>query len=182
MERSDNRADLLTLLQGGDRRSIGRANEALARLEAEPMLLARLVDGMTARDAVVRMRAADVVEKYTAAHPAALQYYKDQLLAVAGSAVQQEVRWHLAQMLPRLDLSPEEADYVCGILNRFLTDPSRIVQTFAMQGLADLALKDTCLIQRVLPIIEEKTREGTPAMQSRGKKLLARLARAGQGH
>jgi hypothetical protein len=171
---------LIALLSGGDRRSIGRAAEALAILEANPECLGRLIDMLSLPDAVLRMRAADVAEKFTRARPGALRPYKQQLLDHAGMATQPQVRWHLALMFPRLDLTPEEADYVFAILCRYLTDPSRIVRTFAMQGLADLALRETCLIARVLLVIEENTAHGTPAMQSRGRKLLARLAKAGK--
>ncbi len=169
---------LIDLLNGGDRRSIGRAAEALAALEANPGGLGRLIEAMSSADAVLRMRAADVAEKFTRARPGTLRPYQQQLLDLAGVATLQEVRWHLALMLPRLDLSPEEADYVFAILSRYLTDPSRIVRTFAMQGLADLALRETCLIGRVLPVIAENTAHGTPAMQSRGRKLLIRLSKA----
>jgi hypothetical protein len=171
---------LIDLLRGGDRRSIGRAAEALVVLEGHPDWLGSLIGAMSSSDPVLRMRAADVAEKYTRPHPGALQPFRAEVLDLAGLMTQPEVRWHLVQMLPRLDLSPEEVDFAFSILCRYLADPSRIVRTFAMQGLADLALRDTCLIGRVLPVIEANTAQGTPAMQSRGRKLLARLARAGK--
>ena len=46
-----------------------------------------------------------------------------------------------------------------------------------MQALADLAEGDERLRRRVLPLTE-LTGTGTPAMRSRGRKLLARLQRA----
>jgi hypothetical protein len=45
-----------------------------------------------------------------------------------------------------------------------------------MQALAELALRAPRLRPRVLPVIEELTRNGTPAMRTRGRKLLDRLA------
>ena len=47
-----------------------------------------------------------------------------------------------------------------------------------MQALADLAEADARLRRRVLPLLTELTHTGTPAMRSRGHKLLARLQRA----
>ena len=47
-----------------------------------------------------------------------------------------------------------------------------------MQALADLAEHDQQLRRRVLPLLAELTHTGTPAMRSRGRKLLARLERA----
>jgi hypothetical protein len=44
-----------------------------------------------------------------------------------------------------------------------------------MQALADLAMGDEQLRGRVLPLLRELASTGTPAMRSRGRKLLARL-------
>jgi hypothetical protein len=91
--------------------------------------------------------------------------------------VQQEVRWHLAQLLPRLALTEQQRTRAVVILSGFLDDDSRTVRTFAMPALADLAQGDERLRRRVLPLLTELTRTGTPAMRSRGRKLLARLQR-----
>ena len=61
------------------------------------------------------------------------------------------------------------------ILTGYLNDTSRIVKTFAMQALADLAEQDDGLRAPVIRQIEELTRSGSPAMQSRGRRLLAKL-------
>jgi hypothetical protein len=91
---------------------------------------------------------------------------------------QQEVRWHVAQVLPRLALTDQQRTQAVAILEGFLDDDSGIVRTFAMQALADLAEGDERLRRRVLPLLAELTRTGPPAMRSRGYKLLGRLARA----
>jgi hypothetical protein len=57
-------------------------------------------------------------------------------------------------------------------------EDSRIVRTFAMQALAELAEGDEQLRRRVLPLLAELTRTGTPAMRSCGRRLLARLQQA----
>jgi hypothetical protein len=44
-----------------------------------------------------------------------------------------------------------------------------------MQALADLAEHDEQMRRWVLSLLAELTRTGTPAMRSRGRKLLARL-------
>jgi len=48
-----------------------------------------------------------------------------------------------------------------------------------MQALADLAERDQQIRRWVLPLLAELTRTGTPAMRSRGRKLLARLEQPG---
>ncbi|MCL4512132.1 MAG: hypothetical protein M1470_13915, partial [Bacteroidetes bacterium] len=89
-----------------------------------------------------------------------------------------EVRWHLAQILPRLELTKKERQQVFNVLVSFLDDDSRIVKTFAMQGLADIAETDRSYLPHVVKIVEGLMASGIPAIQSRGKKLLPKLTEA----
>jgi hypothetical protein len=167
--------DVLEKLAGGDRRSIGRSGEVVADILENPTLFETVFDGMLHEDPIIRMRAADAVEKASALHPDYLQPLKPRLLQEVSNSEQQEVRWHVAQMLPRLNLSDTERKTAISILITYLDDRSKIVKTFAMQALADLAGTDAGLRPQVTQLLEELTRTGSPAMQSRGRKLLRRL-------
>ncbi len=166
---------LLHMLQGGDRRSIGRSRQVVKRVLADPHLFGIVFHGISADDPLIRMRCADAAEKVTARLPGLLQPFKRKLLQVVALIDQQEVRWHVAQMLPRIKLNRAERSAAAEILGRYLEDDSRIVKTFAMQALADLAERDADLRPGVVRTIKRLTRTGSPAMRSRGKKLLARL-------
>jgi len=168
---------VLQRLQGGDRRSISRADEVVQDVLRDPALFDEVFRGMLSDDPLVRMRCADVVEKVTTTRPELLPPYKQPLLEQVAGIGQQEVRWHVAQMLPRLELSQEERALAIGILLGYLQDKSRIVKTFAMQALADLAEGDENLRSQVVPWLEQFTATGSPAMQSRGRKLLSKLRR-----
>ena len=48
------------------------------------------------------------------------------------------MRWHVAQMLPRLRWNTREQQQVYDILSDYLRDSSSLVKTFAMHALADL--------------------------------------------
>jgi hypothetical protein len=167
--------ELLNKLAGGDRRSIGKSNEVVADVIRNPSLFGPVFQGMLSDDPLIRMRSADAVEKITVMHPEYLQPYKEKLIKQVATSEQQEVRWHIAQMIPRLELNQEERTAVFEILFDYLNDRSNIVKTFSMQALADLAEKDTSLRVQVIPLLEELTRTGSPAMRSRGRKLLQRL-------
>jgi hypothetical protein len=65
--------------------------------------------------------------------------------------------------------------YLMREFHGYLADNSKIVRTCTMQALADLAERNPALRQEVVPLLEELTITGSPAMQSRGRKLLARL-------
>jgi hypothetical protein len=167
--------ELLKKLAGGDRRSIGRSDEVVAEVLANPAQFPLVFEGLLADDPLIRMRATDAVEKITVRHPDYLQPHKNHLLDQLARINQQEVRWHVAQMLPRLEWSEAERAQVVEVLLAYLNDASSIVKTFAMQALADLAEQDDRLRPQVIPLLEELTQTGSPAMQSRGKKLLRRL-------
>ncbi len=166
---------ILKKLRGSDRRSTGRSAEVVKDVLADPSLFDAVFNGMLDEDPVVRMRSADAVEKITARHPEYLVPYKRILIRRVAQVDQQEVRWHVAQLFSRLELAARERDDVVAILLSYLNDNSRIVKTFAMQALADLCEQDPRLRPSILPRLEELTQTGSPAMKSRGRKLLARL-------
>jgi hypothetical protein len=168
-------AKILSKLQGGDRRSIGKVNDVVRAVQNKPDLFNELVNGLFDDDPVVCMRAADAMEKITLDNPHFLQPIKTRLICLAQQTQQQELRWHLAQMLPRLKLTPEESAALTDMFFDYLKDKSKIVVTFAMQALSDLAVKEAAVSTRVIRAIEQLTQSGSPAIQSRGKKLLSRL-------
>lgn len=166
---------LLQELSGGDRRSIGRSNAVVKLVLAEPELFKVLVEGMLSDDPLVRMRAADAAEKVSAKHPDWLRPHKRELLRRVATIDQQEVRWHLAQMIPRLTLTPGERSRVERLLFGYLKDRSAVVKTFAIQALADLAEDDARSRRRVVGLLEDLVRTGSPALRSRSRKLLGKL-------
>ena len=133
---------LLKKLQRGDRRSIGRVEEVVDNVLGTPSLFAELINGLFVADPVVRMRTADAVEKITVDQPELLQPYKRKLIRLAGQTDQQEIRWHMAQILPRLALKPGDRKTIVEIMFTYLNDKSNIVVTFALQALADFAAED----------------------------------------
>lgn len=167
--------DLLDQLSGGDRRSIKGVPEIVAKVLARPALFPIVFDGMSAADATLRMRCADAIEKITIERPEYLTPYTKRLIQLAALAEQPEVRWHLAQLFSRLKLTAAQRRRVAEILNAYLCDASRIVKTFAMQALADIAVQDAQLRPPIVAQLKKLTRTGSPAMRARGRKLLARL-------
>jgi HEAT repeat protein len=166
---------LLDVLSGGDRRSVGNSAAVVRRVLDSPELFPQLIDGMTTGDEIIRMRTADAIEKITRTHPEFLTPYKSLILNRLPDIHQQEVRWHLAQLIPRLSLNAKERRTVVDIMQRFLQDNSSIVRTFAMQALADIASQDETLLPSILRLLKDLTATGTPAMRSRGRKLILKL-------
>jgi hypothetical protein len=123
------------------------------------------------------MRTADAVEKITAKHADWLKPYKRRLLGPVAAIEQQEVRWHVAQLLPRLALTTKERSKAVAILLGYLDDKSAIVRTFSLQALADIAERDEALRPTVVDLLQVALSSGSPAMRARARKLLTRLER-----
>jgi hypothetical protein len=126
---------------------------------------------MSDPEPVVRMRAADALEKLTRDRADLLIPHKRTLLALAGRARQQEVRWHLAQMLPRLLLTRSERLRGAVLLRDYLRDESVIVRTMAIQALADLAGRTPELRGEVRRLLARAARLGAPAVRARARRL-----------
>ena len=173
--------DILKNLSGGDRRSIGKADRVVEQILKTPALLRDVAQGFTHDDPVIRMRCADVAEKISAAHPEWLKRHKQALLSFASTVQEKEVRWHMAQMIPRLELSPSEKRRAVALLFKYLEDGSQIVKTFSMQALFEMSAADAKLRARVIPILQGTVHNGSPAVRSRAKKLLTAIDREPAG-
>src|ERR1035438_3205608 len=169
------RKTILSLLQGGDRRTIGRSDQVAAMVAEAPDLFPELIEGLWSEDPLVQMRVADAAEKVTRKNRELLQPYKGELLGLMAETEQQELRWHLAAMVPRLELNAKQRNLATSLLVGYLEDRGSVVKTFALQGLADLAQDDASIRTGVIDILRQATRTGTAAMKARSRKLLRRM-------
>lgn len=165
------RLGLAAILGGGDRRSIGRSNEVAELVLAHRERLPELIACLWSDDPLVRMRAADAAEKASAREPDLLAPCKAELLGLLVEADQQELLWHLAQMIPRLSLTGTERRRAAGTFRSFLTHRGSLVKTAGLQALADLSRHDEGLRSEVMELIEQVFRSGTPAMKARARNL-----------
>ncbi|HUI85437.1 MAG TPA: hypothetical protein VL240_14520 [Candidatus Binatia bacterium] len=163
------------MLQGGDRRSIGGSNQVAATVLRQPERLAELLECLWSADDVVRMRAADAMEEISVQRPDLLRPFAAELLGLAEETTQQELRWHLAQIAPRLQLTLENRKRAVAILRRYLNDRSSIVKTCAIQALTELSCGDVALQVEMAEMLRKFTRNGTAAMKARSRKLLRQL-------
>ena len=167
---------ILQKLRGDDLRSIGKADEVVQNILNDPSLFKEVFEGMLNKDPVIRMRSADAIEKVSAKHPEYLQPFKSKLINQIPKIEQQEVRWHVAQMFSYIKINKTERDKIIKILLSYMeTDESKIVKTFSMQTLADLAEKDEQIKPKIINLIKGMIKNGSPAIISRGKKLLKQL-------
>jgi hypothetical protein len=100
--------NVLDKLRGGDLRSIGRSNEIVADIEEDSSIIEKVFPGLYNCDPVVKARSADVIEKATRNRPELLLNHKKQIILILQNEMQQEVCWHIAQIIPRLKYKPKE--------------------------------------------------------------------------
>jgi hypothetical protein len=125
------------ILTGGDRRSLGRVDEVIEAVLARPSSFAALFDCLFSADEIVRMRAGDAIEKVARRRPDLLEPYHERLLVDVAAIEQASVQWHLAQILPRLELGPSERRRAIVVLKRNLeTYDDWIVTNLTLEALA----------------------------------------------
>jgi hypothetical protein len=164
--------NLTVRLTGGDRRSTGRADGIARETLANPTLAPLLVALMRHTDPVVRMRAADALEKASREQPELLAPSAETLLREIGPMEQQEIRWHVALMIPRLPLDASLRAEAVTLLRGYLDDRGRIVVVEALTALTALARDDAELSAWLMPELERAARSDAPSVRNRARRLL----------
>ncbi len=85
---------------------------------------------------------------------------------------QQEVKWHLLQILPRLELSDPELVTAAAIACSALRHESRIVQAEALSALFSLARAEPKLLERARQAAAAGVGSDSPAVRPCARKLL----------
>ena len=166
--------ELRSMLEGPDRRSIGRATEAAQAVTDGYCDCRHAVALLHDEDALIRMRAADALEKATVQDASVIAPFRKELVDLLCQTEQKEMRWHLAQMVPRLTLNTRERRIAVTALERYLEDGSSIVRTCALEALSRFAARNTTFQTRVQKLLRAAERNGTPAMRARARRLLGK--------
>lgn len=165
--------ELVDLLAKGDKRTVENVDKALRMLEADPELLATILVCMSDKSDGLAMRAADCLEKFSRRHAKLLQPHIKRLIAILQSMPQKEVRWHLAQILPRLPLSEEDLHDATVIwIKDFYEHSSSIVRAASLQAVFDVAVTSEEAEKVRGDMITFALQNGTPAMQARARRLV----------
>jgi hypothetical protein len=166
-----NRQDFAALLLGKDLRTV-RKNGKVVRSVNSQEVFDELFALTLHHERPLVMRAVDAVEKVTLKHPEYLAIHKTQLLSLLKSADHKELKWHIAQLISRIDLTENELAGVWHILTYWALNrnESKIVRVNALQGLFDLAKNDDLRkeFQKTLEVMEH---ERIPSIAARIKKL-----------
>ncbi|MFN8590177.1 MAG: hypothetical protein U0031_01865 [Thermomicrobiales bacterium] len=159
-------------------RSPGAADAVAHDVLTEPALTPVLVALMQDDAPLLRMRAADALEKVSRQRPDLVAPFASLLVREIGALPQQEVRWHIALMLPRLDIPAGLRGDAVALLQRYLADRSRIVVAEALSALAFFAADDPALHEWLVPVLNEYAVNGAPSARVRARRLLQAMKHA----
>jgi hypothetical protein len=160
------------ILGGDDLRSLGKAHAALDQVHDQ-----RSFDSLFAMlfhpDRRVVMRAADAIEKITRTHSAYLRMHVAAVKNFCQTAMTIEFKWHLAQLVPRLKLSQEEATSLWTVLKKWAFDSSesKIVRVNALQSLYELQAIHPQFHTEWETLIVRAAAEPIPSLKARVRRL-----------
>ena len=159
-------------LAGGDRRSIGAATAIAEEVKAEPQRFPLIWHLLRHQEALVRMRAADALEKASRQMPERLQPFKAELLSRRLEDGTPEVRWHLLAMSARLVLDRHEAKTLIDqCRDALIADKSRIARVAALQAAYDLANEHPEFTRTLDEMLDVAARSDIPSLRARARKL-----------
>ncbi|HME01883.1 MAG TPA: hypothetical protein VKG38_02500 [Solirubrobacteraceae bacterium] len=164
-------------LAGGSPRSLGRTGEVIDRVLGAPEQLDELFVCLFDADEVVRMRAADALEKVCREQPGRLEPYVGRLLDEVSKIDQPSVRWHLAQMLAETDLTGAERDRAVAILMGNLNQSDDwIVINCTLDSLAAFARAGWITRRRITSALRRFEGDRRKSVASRARRLLAEFS------
>ena len=163
-------------LTGGTRTSVGSADEVIQKLLKNTAGLSVIYDLFLDEDPVVAMRASYVAMKVAEQKPDSVEPFAKDLLKNLNLYTQQEVRWHIPQLLTHLNLTLAQRRKAYEVLMEWSeTDKSKIVGYYSLQTAANFAETDDKLLQDFIPRLKKANKLGAKSIQNRCKKIAKQL-------
>ena len=160
------------LLDGGDRRSVGEVGRVVRRATRDATVVAALVAALRSKRPLVRLRAADALEKISRRDAKPLGLYRRQLTHAVAHTADPVVRWNLIQLLPRI---PHDRDAMRRVSRRlevwFLSDASAIVRVSALEAVAAFARQDSSLEPLAQRMVLEGLTSPIASVRARARRL-----------
>ena len=153
-------------------RSIAGSNKIIPLIKSQSDF-DKLFQYLFSTDRLITMRAADAIEKITLTKPEFLRGHNHEIIHLTRTAVNKELKWHLALIVSRLELNMDELGIVWGQLTKWALDKreSRIVRVNSIQSLYDLTNKYEELKRDFELTISEIKHNNIPSINARLRKL-----------
>ena len=163
---------IISLLSRGDKRTVSNVDTVVKLASKDRMVVHELVGGFDPTNEALNMRIADALEKISAENHRSLESYVPELIKILHDYHQKEVRWHMAQILPRLAMTESELTTARRIWKYdFHLSHSKIVRVFSLQALVDTCPHDRKKHEDVVQLLREAMKSGIPSLETRARKL-----------
>ena len=150
-------------------RGVARVVEMVAR---RPTRAPELVQALASGDPAIALRAADALEKISRNHRELLMPHQQRLVRVAKRTADPGIRWNLIQILVRLVSGHRAAQSLARQLRVwYLSDPSAIVRTCALDGVVTLAATEPRLTTIAHELLDDANRSPSAAVRARARRL-----------
>jgi hypothetical protein len=160
-------------LLGGDLRSISEANEVVEIVSSKEKF-DELFGFLDEKDRLLRMRAMDAIEKISRDHPEFLVGHELEIVNHCNyENLDKEFKWHLALLLPRIDLK-DDRRVVTSTLEGWVLNSkeSKIVRVNSIQALYEFVNNNKFSHEEFYRIIEKVKKERIPSINARIKKFI----------
>lgn len=165
-------SNLRDQLTGGNRTSVGQSQAVIQEVLMSPNRLKEIYSLFFDDDPVVVMRSSYVAMRVAEVNPTTVEPFKTSLLADLEKFKQQELRWHIPQLLVHLPLVPAEKKKAYAIIMDWAeTDKSKIVAFYAVKAAADFAETDPKLFEDFIPRLRKLNESGAKSVSNRCKKI-----------
>ena len=167
------------MLAGGHHNSLGRTDEVVEQVLAEPDRFEELFACYRSPDAVVRLRTSSAVKRVAAENRGLVIPYIDRLLDKVAALDQASAQWTLAQLFDRLagDLTPRQRASAVRIMKRNLAEHDDwIVLNTTIDMLTAWAADDAALRRWLRPHLKRLSGDSRKSVASRAGKALERLS------
>lgn len=132
-----------------------------------------LIVCMVSSNKGLAMRAADALEKIFQKKPDLLKDKVEKLIETLSSNSQKEVRWHIAQILPKLTMNDTQLKQATEVwVDDFYNSKSSIVRTFSLQAMHDVSKNKPLLKSQYNDMLTHALSKGSSAMKARAKLLI----------
>lgn len=163
-------------LSGGTRSSLGESDDVIRQLLEDDLKLNEIYLLFLDDDPVVAMRASYVAMRVAEKNPDSVKPFASDLLKNLELYTQQEVRWHVPQLLVHLELTKAQRRRAYDVIMNWVeTDKSKIVGYYGFQAAADFAAVDEKLLADFIPRIRNANKTGAKSIQNRCKKIAKQL-------
>lgn len=167
------------LLEGGKKNSLGRADEVIEQVLANPERLEELYQTIVVDDdAWVRMRAVDAFEKICRQHTEWIEPYIDRIQKDLSHSTQASIQWHIAEIYTQVALSDaQKAQALDWLKERLATvDVDWIVAGNSMNALVYFAKKGDVPESDLLRLLNVQLGHKSGAIVKKAGKLIAEFS------